>query len=302
MTTRKWVRSRLRRLRQRLADRGHTVSAPTVSRLLKKHDYALRVNAKEKDARSQHPDRDTQFQYMEAPQAACAAAGGVIISVDTKKKEVIGNFKNAGQAWCQQPEEVNVHDFLTDALGRAVPYGIYDPQHNEGAVYVGASADTPEFAVAAIAQWCEERGRVAYPHATQLLILADSGGRNGHRPRLWKAPLQSQLSDRLGLTVTVCHYPTGGSKWNPIEPRLFSQISLNWAGKPLRTFDTMLGYLRDTTTTTGLQVTAQLLAGFYQTAKKGTDAVMKTLKVEPHAGCPPWNYTIRPRVDGPLVT
>ena len=153
-----------------------------------------------------------------------------------------------------------------------------------------------------MAQWWEERGRVAYPRATPRLILADAGGSNGHRPRLWKAQLPSQLSDRLGLTVTVCHDPTGGSKWHPIEPRWFSQIRLNWAGQPLRTFDTMLGYLCDTTTTTGLQVTAQLLAGFYQTGQQVTDAVMKTLHMEPHAVCPHWNYTIRPRVDGPLVT
>jgi len=302
MTTRTWVRRRWRRLRPRLAHRGHAVSAPTVSRLLQKHDDARRVHAKEKEAKSQHPDRDTQFQSIEAQKAAGAAAGGAIISVDTKKKALIGNFKNAGQAWCQQPEEVNGHDFLTDALGRAVPYGIYDPRRHEGAVYVGASADTPEFAVTAIAQWWEERGRVAYPHATQLLILADAGGSHGYRPRLWKAQLQSQLSDRLGLTVTVCHDPTGGSKWNPIEHRLFSQISLNWAGKPWRTFDTRLGYLRDTTTTTGLQVTAQLLEGLYQTGKKVADAVMKTLNMEQHAVCPHGNYTMRPRVDGPLLT
>ena len=289
MTTRKWVRRRWRRLRQRLAHRGHAVGAPTVSRLLQKHDDALRVNAKEKEARSPHPDRDTQFQDIEAQQAACAAAGGAIISVDTQKKALMGHFTKAGQAWCQQPEEVHGHDFLTDALGRAVPYGIDDPRRNEGTVYVGASADTPEFAVAAIAPWGEERGRVAYPHATQLLILADAGGSNGYRPRLCKAQLHSQLSDRLGVTVTVCHDPTGCSKWHPMEHRLFSQSSLNWAGKPLRTFDTMLGYLRDTTTTTGLQVTAQWLAGLYQTGKKVADAVMKTLHVEQHAVCPHWN-------------
>ena len=302
MTTRTWGRRSLRRLRQRLADRGHTVSAPTVSRLLKKHDDALRVNAKEKEARSQHPDRDTQFQYIEAQKAACAAAGGVIISVDTKKKELIGNFKNAGQAWCQQAEAVNVHDFPRYALGRAVPYGIYDPRPNHGAVYVGASADTPQFAVETMARWWKARRRVASPRTTQRLILADAGGSNRHRPRVWKQQLQNQLSDQFGLTVTVCHDPTGCSKWNPIEHRWFSQISINWAGQPLRTFDTMLGYLRDTTTTTGLQVTAQLLAGFYQTGKQVTDAVMKTLHMEPHAVCPHWNYTIRPRVDGPLVT
>ena len=266
MGKRKWVRSSLRKLRQRLAHAGHTVSAPTVSRLLKAHDYALRVNAKEKEARAHHPDRDTQFRYIEAQKQAFAAAGGPIISVDTKKKELIGDFKNAGQAWCQQPEEVNVHDFLTDALGRAAPYGIFDLQRNEGAVYVGASADTSEFAVTAIAHWWADSGRLVYPQARHLLILADAGGSNGCRPRLWKAQLQSQLSDRLGLSVTVCHYPTGCSKWNPIEHRLFSQISLNWAGKPLRTFETMLGYIRGTTTTTGLRVTASLPRGFTKRA------------------------------------
>ena len=199
------------------------------------------------------------------------------------------------------PITVNVHDFPGDALGRAVPYGIYDLQRNEGAVYVGTSADTPEFAVTAMARWWETRGRLAYPAATPLLILADAGGSNGCRPRLWKAQLQNQLSDRLSLRVTVCHYPTGCSKWNPIEHRLFSQISLNWAGQPLRTFETMLGYLRDTTTTTGLRVIASLLEGVYQTGKRITDAVMKTLQVEQHVVCPPWNYTIRPRVHGALT-
>ena len=195
-----------------------------------------------------------------------------------------------------------MHDFPSDALGRAVPYGIYELQHNSGAVYVGASADTPEFAVTAIAQWWEESGRVIYPQASHLLILADAGGSNGCRPRVWKAQLQTQISDRLGLCVTVCHYPTGCSKWNPIEHRLFSQISLNWAGQPLRTFETMLGYLRDTTTTTGLRVTASLIEGVYETGKRVADTLMKTLQVEHHALCPQWNYTIRPRLHGALAT
>jgi hypothetical protein len=295
MGARKWVRSSLRQLSQRLADLGHAASAPTVGRLLKAHDYALRVNAKEKEAGSQHPERDAQFQYIAAQKEAFTAAGCPIISVDTKKKELIGDFKNAGQLWCQHPIEVNVHDFPGDALGRAVPYGIYDLQQNEGAVYVGMSADTPEFAVTAIGQWWEDRGHVVYPQGTALLILADGGGSNGCRAQVWKAELQSQLSDRLGLRVTVCHYPTGCSKWNPIEHRLFSQISLNWAGQPLRTVETMLGYLRNTTTTTGLRVTARILAGVYQTGKRVADAVMNTLQVEHHAVCPQWNYTIHPR-------
>jgi hypothetical protein len=298
MGARKWVRSSLRQLRKRLVDLGHAVSAPTVGRLLRAHDYALRVNAKEKEAGSHHPNRATQFQYIEAQKAAFAAAGCPIISVDTKKKELIGDFKNAGQVWCQHPIEVNVHDFPSDALGRAVPYGIYDLQHNEGTVYVGMSSDTPEFAVTAIGHWWANCGRVVYPQATALLILADAGGSNGCRSRVWKAALQSQLSDRLDLRVTVCHYPTGCSKWNPIEHRLFSQISRNWAGRPLRTLETLLGYIRDTTTTTGLRVTASLLEGVYHTGKRVTDAVMRTLQVEHHAVCPPWNYTIHPRLEG----
>jgi hypothetical protein len=292
------VRSSLRQLSQRLSQSGHRVSAPTVGRLLKKHDYSLHVNAKQKEAGSEHPQRDRQFQYIEAQKQAFRTAGWPILSVDTKKKELIGNFRNAGQAWSQQPLQVNVHDFLADALGRAVPYGLYDLQRNQGAVYVGTSADTPEFAVAALVQWWRQQGRRAYPQARQLLILADAGGSNGCRPRLWKEQLQSQLCDRFGLTVTVCHYPTGCSKWNPIEYRLFSQISLNWAGQPLRTFEILLSYIRDTTTRTGLKVTASLLTGSYQVGKRVADAVMKSLKLKHPAVCPQWNYTIRPRLAG----
>ena len=292
---RKWIRSSLHTLSRRLEDEGHAVSAPTVSRLLKKHDYALHVNAKEKEASSQHPQRDTQFDYIEQQKKRFLAAGWPMISVDTKKKELIGNFKQAGRSWSRQAIEVNVHDFLTEAEGRAVPYGIYDLQRNEGVVYVGTSSDTPEFAVRCVAQWWQEHGQPAYPQAPQLLILADAGGSNGCRPRLWKEQLQSRLSDQLGLIVTVCHYPTGCSKWNPIEHRLFSQISQNWAGEPLRTFDTMLGYIRDTTTSTGLKVSAQLLTGAFAVGKKVADVVMKTLKIEHHTVCPKWNYTIHPR-------
>ena len=301
MTEQKWVRSSLRSLSERLRQAGHSVSAPTVSRLLKAHDYSLRVNAKEKDPRSQHPDRDSQFRYIATQKQHFMASGDPIISVDTKKKEVLGDFKNAGQAWRQEAETVNVHDFLSDSLGRVSPYGVYDVQRNEGAVYVGVSADTPEFAVAAILRWWHDHGYPAYPHATRLLILADGGGSNGHRPRLWKDQLQSQLSDGVGLSLTVCHYPTGCSKWNPIEHRLFSQISLNWAGQPLRTCETMLGLIRGTTTQTGLQVSAHLLGGLFETGKKVSDAAMKRLKMTRHAVCPRWNYTIRPRLEQALV-
>jgi Rhodopirellula transposase DDE domain len=299
MSEQKWVRSSLRSLRTRLHHAGHPASAPTVSRLLKKHDYSLRVNAKEKEASAQHPDRDTQFRYIETQQQTFRASGDPIISVDTKKKELIGNFKNAGQAWCQEADAVNVHDFLSDALGRGTPYGIFDVQRNAGAIYVGTSADTPEFAVDAIARWWHEHGQAGYPAATRLLILADAGGSNGCRPHLWKAQVQSHLSDALRLRVTVCHYPTGCSKWHPIEHRLFSQISINWAGKPLRTWETMLGLIRGTTTRTGLTVSAHLLEGIFETGKKVSDTVMKTLNMTRHALCPQWNYTMHPRLGTP---
>ena len=302
MGARKWMRSSVRQLSERLTQAEHPVSAPPISRLRQKHAYMLRVNAKEKEAGSQHPDRDTPFQYIAAQKPAFATEGWPIIRVDPKKKALSGDVKNPGRGWGRTPVMVNVHDFPSDALGRAVPYGIDDLQRNEGAVDVGASADTPELAVTAMAHWWEQSGRAADPQAPQLLILADAGGRTGCRPRVWKAPLQSQVSDGLSLSVTVCHDPTGGSKWNPIEHRWFGQISRNWAAQPLRTFETMLGYVRDTTTTTGLRVTASLLAGVYHTGKRVADAVMKALHVEHHPVCPQWNYPIHPRVESARAT
>jgi Rhodopirellula transposase DDE domain len=302
MGQRKWVRSSLRQLRHGLAQAGYAASAPTVSRLLKKHDDGLRLNVKAKEAGSQPPERETPCHHLEAQTEAFAAAGSPIISVDTKTKELSGDFKNAGQTWCQRPIEVNVHDFPSDALGRAVPDGSYDVQRHVGAVYVGASAATPELAVMAIAHWWEDIGGSTDPQAKDLLILADAGGSHGCRPRLWTEPLQRQLCDRLGLSVTVCHYPPGCSKWNPSEPRLFSHMSLHWAGQPLRTLETMLSYVRGTTTATGLRVTASLLEDVYETGKRVADAVMKTLQVEHDVVCPQWNYTIRPRLRGTLAT
>lgn len=302
MSEQKWVRSSLRHLSQRLKGIGHSISPPTVGRLLRKLGYSLRVNVKKHEASAAHPERNQQFEQIQAQKQRFQAAGWPIISVDTKKKEVIGNFKNAGQTWCQHAEEVNVHDFPSEALARAVPYGIYDVSRHRGSVYVGISADTPEFAVATIARWWEEEGRVNSPQANQLLILADGGGSNGCRPRCFKQQLQEQLSDRYGLTVTVCHYPTGCSKWNPIEHRLFSQISLNWAGKPLRSLETMLTYLRGTTTSTGLTVRAALLEGTYEKGQKVSDAQMKQLNIEHHSVCGQWNYTIRPHVIVPSHT
>ena len=290
------MRSSLRHLSERLKDAGHPASPPTVARLLRKLGYCLRVNAKKREASSTHPDREAQFEVIARQRQVFEAADWPIISVDTKKKELIGNFKNAGRAWGREAEAVNVHDFPHDALLRAVPYGIYDVSHNRGSVYVGTSADTPEFAVTALAHWWEDEGRQRFPQATHLLILADAGGSNGSRTRSFKLHLQEQISDRYGLSVTVCHYPTGCSKWNPIEHRLFSQISLNWAGKPLRSLDLMLNYIRGTTTQTGLTVQAAVLDGIFEKGQKVSDEQMQQLNLEYQSVCHQWNYTIRPRL------
>jgi hypothetical protein len=290
----KWVRSSLRQLSRRLAEAGHGTSPPTVGRLLRERKYSLRANGKQ-EAGADHPDRGEQFRYLEAQKQAFLAAGQPVISVDTKKKELVGNFANAGKAWSQGAARVNVHDFRQDAVGRAAPYGVYDLRHNRGSVYVGESADTPRFAVDAIVAWWHAEGQAAYPGAAELLVLADSGGSNGCQPRAWKGQLQEQLADRLGLMVTVCHYPTGCSKWNPVEHRLFGPISLNWAGQPLRSFERIVGLIRGTTTQTGLTVRAERLPGEYPKGETLTDAEMERLHLERHTTCPRWNYTIRPR-------
>jgi hypothetical protein len=295
MSDQKWVRSSLRELSLRMEQAEHPVSPPTVARLLDHMGYALHVNAKKVEANANHPYRNEQFEYIAAQRGAFQAAGLPIISVDTKKKELIGNFKNGGQAWSKEAEAVSVHDFRQDALGRAVPYGIYDLASNRGTVYVGSSGDTPQFAVDAIARWWESQGGRTFPGASKLLILADGGGSNGWLPRLWKRQLQAQLCDGLGLTVTVCHYPTGCSKWNPVEHRLFGPISVNWAGKPLRSWEAMLAYIQGTRTSTGLEVSAFLQDGEYKTGQKVSDAEMRALNLERHAVCPNWNYTLRPR-------
>lgn len=294
MTQHKWVRSSLRHVATRLKQEGQGICPGTVGRLLRKHHYTLKVNVK-REVGGQHPDRNRQFEYLATQKEAFLAANQPVISVDTKKKELVGNFKNAGATWCLSAERVNIHDFPQDALGRAVPYGIYDVAHNRGTVAVGQSADTPAFAVSALVCWWEREGQALYPKATRLLVLCDAGGSNGCRPRAWKHHLQEQLSDRFGLEVTVCHYPTGCSKWNPIEYRLFSPMSGNWAGIPLRTFETVLACIRGTTTRTGLTVSAFLQEGVYALGQKVSNAVMQSLNLHPHAVCPRWNYTFKPR-------
>lgn len=294
MSAQKWLNCRLSDLRQQLDDRGHRVSKPVISRLLRGQGYSLRANRKQA-AGKQHPERDQQCAQIQTQRAAHQAAHQPVISVDTKKKELVGNFKNAGQIWCQAAEVVDAHDFPEDAAGRAVPYGIYDLQHNRGTVYIGQSADTPTFAVDNIAQWCATELQERFAGAPHMLIEADSGGSNSARSRVWKERLQAQVADRFGLTVTVCHYPTGASKWNPIEHRMFSEISKTWAGCPLRSFDLVLHYLRETRTQTGLSVEAHLVTTLYATGVKITDAVRATLNLQAHAVCPQWNYTIHPR-------
>lgn len=259
MSRAKWLNCRLIDLQRALAARGHVVSKPVIARLLHAQGYSVQANVKQA-AGTQHPERDRQFHYIRSQRAAHLERGQPVISVDTKKKELVGNFKNRGQVWCQTPEVVDAHDFPQDALGRAAPYGIYDVRHNCGTIYVGQAADTPRFAVDNIAHWCATELPERFPQATDVLIEADSGGSNSARARVWKQQLQVQLADRMGLTVTVCHYPTGASKWNPVEHRLFSEISKTWAGCPLRSFELMLHYINGTRTATGLRVRAHFVA------------------------------------------
>jgi hypothetical protein len=208
---------------------------------------------------------------------------------------LIGEFKNSGQAWCREPESVLVHDFPQDAIGQAIPFGIYEINHNHGFVRVGDCSDTPRFAAESVVDWWWSEGQRQFPREQRLLILADAGGSNSCRSRVWKAQLQEQLCDTSGLEVTVCHYPPGCSKWNPIEHRLFSFISLNWAGKPLRSFALMKAYIASTETRTGLTVTARLQRGAYEIGERVTDDDMRQLQIQHDAVCPQWNYTLQPR-------
>ena len=262
-------------------------------RLLDAQGYRRHANTKQLESSAAHPDRDQQFRYIMEQRQRFGARGQPEISVDTKKKELIGQFTNAGQVWSQEAEAVNVHDVRPDALGRAVPCGIYDLTHNRGTVYVGQSADTPRFAVDLLAHWWVDEGQAAFPTASELLILADGGGSNSSRSRVRKQQLQGQLCDQYGLAVTVCHYPPGCSKWNPIEHRLFGPISSNWAGHPLASWATMLRYLNGTET--GLTVRAALHDGIYQTGESVSDADMAALNLTRHDICPAWNYILRPR-------
>jgi hypothetical protein len=291
----RWVRSSTRKLRDKLREMGHPVGHCTVHRLLKKLKFTLRANQRRRGG-SRSPGRDEQFHYIASQRKSFAEHGSPIISVDTKHKELIGEFRNPGKAWCREAVKVNEHDFTSTAEYRAVPFGVYDVLRNEGHVTVGLSNDTPEFAVNAIAGWWQQEGRAGYPDANELLILADCGGTNGCRCKAWKLNLQEKLCDRFGLTVTVCHYPPGCSKWNPIEHRLFSQISVNWAGRPLKSLSLMLGYIRGTATSTGLKVKALLDESTYRKGQKVSKEELDRLNLKRHEVCPQWNYTLSPRV------
>ena len=289
-----WVRRSLAKLRQALGQVGRWLAIGTIRRLLRQHKIHPKSNVKHLKA-TPHPDRDQQFTYLERQRQVFEQLEQPTISVDTKKKELIGNYRQPGQVWCDHAPEVNMHDFPSDAIGKAVPYGIYDERTQAGQVYVGQSADTPEFAVDCIVAWWKDIGQSRYPHATDLLILADGGGSNGYRARRFKQQLQVKLADAWGLIVTVAHYPPGASKWNPIEHRLFSQISTTWAGTPLTSFELALDGIRRTTTATGLTVQATLIDTVYEKGLTVSDEEMATLAIEVHTTCPQWNYTIYPR-------
>jgi hypothetical protein len=294
MTGIKWTRRTTEKIAIELAGCGIEVCPNTVAKLLKGLQFRLRVNHKKLSGRKA-PDRDEQFTYIAAQRETFARAGLPIISVDSKKRELVGNFKNAGATWSQQPTLVNDHDFRSDAEGIALPYGIYDIGANRGYLFIGTSHDTAACAADNIVKWWVYHGRRDYPGATELLILADGGGSNGNRNRAWRHALQERLADRHGLTVTVCHYPTGASKWNPIEHRLFSEISKNWAGRPLDSYQTILNYARTSRTSTGLEVHAYLVRTDYPNGVKITNKEMDRLQLRPHDIQPARNYTISPR-------
>ena len=293
MTGVKWTRRTTDKIACELRSLGVNVSSKTVGRLLKQLSFSLRVNHK-KLCGATSEDRDTQFACIAELRERFAAAGHPIISVDTKKRELVGLFKNGGQAWNREPTLVKDHDFRSESNGIAIPYGVYDLLANRGTVFIGTSYNTPDFAVNAIEKWWRTEGRRRYPAARDLAILADAGGSNGYRCRGWKHGLQTRICNRHDIAITIAHYPSGTSKWNPVEHRLFSEISKNWAGRPLDSYETILKYIRTTTTSSGLRVRAHLIRRRYPKGVKITDERMQALSVTKDQTLPKWNYTIRP--------
>lgn len=294
MSTSKWIRKTLRHCRDNLLVKGIKVAASTIRGTFKNLGLSLKKNVKSKND-EKHPDRNEQFEFLNEKKRNFLGKGMPVISCDTKKKELIGNFKNDGRTWREEAYRTLDHDFPSMAEGKLIPFGIYDIGKNDGHVYCGTSHETSEFAVDAIALWWEEVGQAIYRGHDELLILCDSGGANGYRRRSWKLELQTKLADKFGLVVHVCHYPTGASKYNPVEHRLFSYISLNWAGEPLTSYEKALGYISTTTTKKGLKVNARLLDKDYSTGIKVTDEQIKLVSIIREDTCPNWNYIIRPR-------
>ena len=290
----RWTCKSTRRLAEQLTAQGHPVGPTTVRRLLKKAGYSLQANRKTREGKA-HPDRDAQFRFINGRVKAQQRRGQPAISVDTKKKEALGNLKNPGQTWRPKgkPREVDTHDFPDPRKGKAVPYGIYDLRHNEAWVSVGVSSDTAEFAVEAIRCWWKRLGRRRHRQATRLLITADSGGSNSSRNRLWKVELQ-KLSNETGLEIEVCHFPPGTSKWNKIEHRLFCHVTRNWQGKPLETFEVVVNLIGSTSTQSGLTVYAELDASTYEKGKKVSDAQFAQINLHRSRFHGEWNYVIRP--------
>jgi Rhodopirellula transposase DDE domain len=289
----RWTCKSTRKLAEELSRQGHSVCDRTVAALLYEEGYSLQANRKTREG-SQHPDRNAQFEYINAQAQRFQKRRQPVISVDTKKKELVGDFKNAGQEWHPQgePEEVRVHDFKDPELGKAIPYGVYDVTNNQGWVSVGIDHDTAYFAAASIRRWWEEMGVQRFPRAEELLITADGGGSNSHRSRLWKVALQ-ELANDIDLKLTVCHFPPGTSKWNKVEHKLFCFITNNWRGKPLISHQVIVNLIAGTKTTKGLTVKAALDTETYETGLKVTDDQMATLNISPAPFHGDWNYKIR---------
>jgi hypothetical protein len=290
----RWTIRSARMLAETLTGQGHPVSHSTVASLLREAGFSLQANRKTREG-SSHPDRDAQFVYLNEQVARFQRRRQPAVSVDTKKKELVGDFKNGGKEYRRQgrPHKVRVHDFEDENLGKAIPYGVYDLQHNEGWVSVGIDHDTAQFAANSIRRWWQRMGRKRFPHAKELLITADSGGSNSARSRLWKVALQ-KLANRTGLKLTVCHFPPGTSKWNKIEHRLFSFITMNWRGKPLISVEAIIELIGNTTTRTGLQVRTALDPNTYEAGIVVSDEELAKVQLQPHAFHGDWNYTIGP--------
>jgi transposase len=293
----RWTTTSTRQLAETLTGRGHSVSHSVVAKLLRALGYSLQGTRKTLEG-SQHPDRDDQFRYINERAEEFLAAGDPVISVDTKKKELVGPFAQAGKEWHPQgePVEVSTYDFLDQADGKAIPYGVYDLADNSAWVSVGVDHDTSVFAVATIEKWWQHMGKEKYPNARRIFITADGGGSNGHRPWLWKHEL-ARFATVTGLEVTVSHYPPGTSKWNKIEHRLFSRITHNWRGRPLETYQTIINLITNTTTATGLTVRCELDPNLYPTKIKLTDQQKNSIPLTQHLFHGDWNYTITPRIE-----